>query len=413
MCRRRVDAPTVPPYKGRVVHLYTFRGLPDDLTMTQPAPTADADETLLAHVRLACVTGVGARLRQILIDHFGSPERVFTATPAELAAIPGVGPKLAAAIPAMAEVPEASRIVDVCRSRGVLIVPSGDDSYPGLLARIDDPPQLLFVRGDLQPCDSLAVAIVGARHATAYGKRVAAQLAGGLARAGYTVVSGLARGIDAAAHRGALDAGGRTIAVLGTGVLNIYPVEHADLAAEIIGRGAVVSEAPPFAEPHPGAFPQRNRIVSGLSLGTIVVEAAERSGALITARLAAEQGREVFAVPGQIDCRMARGCHGLIRDGVKLVESVDDVLEELGPLFQTTTSADGRQVRTAAELQLDDVERQVLAAVDTEAGGGDAAEIDGVVAASGLATSRVLAAIGVLEMRRILRRLPGNRVGRC
>jgi DNA processing protein len=255
------------------------------------------------------------------------------------------------------------------------------------------------------------VAVVGSRHPSPYGKRIASQLAGGLVRAGYTVVSGLARGIDAAAHRGALDAGGRTIAVLGTGVLNIYPPEHADLAAEVIGHGALLSEAPPLSEGHAGAFPQRNRIVSGLALGTIVVEAAERSGALITARLAGEQGREVFAVPGQVDCRTARGCHRLIRDGAKLVESVDDVLEELGPLFEISTSADGRAIRSPAELHLGDVEQQVLAAVDAS-GSPSSVDIDGIVAASGLTASQVLSTIGVLEMRRIIRRLPGNRVGR-
>jgi DNA processing protein len=194
-------------------------------------------------------------------------------------------------------------------------------------------------------------------------------------------------------------------------VLNVYPPEHAELATEIIGRGALVSEAPPFSEPFAGAFPQRNRIVAGLSLGTVVVEAADRSGALITARLAADQGREVFAVPGEIDCRMARGCHALLRDGATLVGSVDDILEELGPLFETATTADGRDVRSPAELQLDDIERAVLAAHDSlgERGGAD---IDDLVATSGLAASQVLSTIGVLEMRRILRRLPGNRVAR-
>jgi DNA processing protein len=260
------------------------------------------------------------------------------------------------------------------------------------------------------------VSIVGARHATAYGRRVAHQLAGALARAGYTVVSGLARGIDAAAHRGALDAGGRTLAVLGSGVLSVYPPEHAELAVEVARQGAVIGEAPPLASPQPGAFPSRNRIVSGLTLGTVVVEAADRSGALITARLAGEQGREVFAVPGPIDSRMSRGCHKLLRDGARLVESVDDILEELGPLFEPTVAADGREVRSPAELQLGDLERSVLAALDAqvaEAGGGQASvDLDELMAATELAASRVLAAVGVLETRRIVRRLPGNRVAR-
>jgi DNA processing protein len=243
--------------------------------------------------------------------------------------------------------------------------------------------------------------------------KVAERLAGGLARAGYTVVSGLARGIDAAAHRGALAAGGRTIAVLGSGVLNVYPPEHADLAREVIDSGALVSELPPLMEPTAGTFPQRNRIVSGLSLGVVVVQAAERSGALITARLAGDQGREVFAVPGEIDCRMSRGSHRLIRDGAKLVEHVDDIIEEFGPLFETATTADGRAVHAAAELQLADVERQVLAAYDTAAGGGTGpVSIDAIIDATALAASQVLATLCALEMRRLIRRLPGNQVAR-
>ncbi len=370
-----------------------------------------SDSDLLAHVRLACVPGVGSRLRRMLLERFGSPEQVLAASAEEIASVARIGPKLLASFAEAATSRVAEETLALCRARGVSLLVEGSDSYPGLLSRIADPPGLLFVRGRLEPCDALAVAVVGARNASPYGKRVAWQLAGGLVRSGYTVISGLARGIDAAAHRGALDAGGRTIAVLGTGVLEIYPPEHEDLAAEVLARGAVVSEAPPLAEAHAGAFPQRNRIVSGLSLGTVVVEAAERSGALITARLATEQGREVFAVPGPIDSRTSRGCHGLIRDGAKLVESVDDILEELGPLFETTVGRDGQMVKSPAELDLGDVERQVLAAVDGHAVAG-ACDIDAVVAETALAASQVLSTIGVLEMRRIVKRLPGNRVAR-
>lgn len=377
--------------------------------MPSTSPCDPADPRLLARVRLACVPGIGSRMHQILIERFGSPEAVFAAPAAEVAAIPKVGRRLAAALAAAAEDTAAEGVVDLCRNRGVTIIPAETASYPGLLARIADPPGLLFARGQLKACDNLAVAIVGARHATAYGRRIAWQLAGGLARAGYTIVSGLARGIDAAAHRGALDAGGRTIGVLGSGVLRIYPPEHADLAAEIVQHGCLLSESPPLLEPFPGCFPQRNRIVSGMCLGTVVVEASERSGALITARLAAEQGREVFAVPGPIDARMSRGCHQLIRDGVRLVQSVDDILEELGPLFETTTSADGRRIASPAELRLDDVERRLLDAVDTAT----PTAIEDLVETSGLAASQVLATLGVLEMRRLVRRLPGNRVARA
>jgi DNA processing protein len=379
-----------------------------------PPTAAIASDHLRDHVRLACLPGVGSRARRDLLAHFGSPEAVLAASPAALASVPGVGRRLAKAIPGQADTTAADAVLDLCQERGVGILLEGSAGYPPLLGRISDPPGLLFVRGSIEPCDSLAIAIVGSRHATAYGRRIAWQLAGGLARAGYTIVSGLARGIDAAAHRGALDAGGRTLAVLGSGVLNIYPPEHADLADEVVARGGLLAEVPPQTAPQAGCFPQRNRIVSGLSLGVIVVEAAERSGALITARLAGEQGREVFAVPGPIDARLSRGCHGLIRDGARLVQGIDDVLDELGPLCEATLAADGRRVHAPAELRLDDVERRVLAAFDGEADGATrAASIDDVIAASGLATSQVLATLGVLEMRRILRRLPGNRVERA
>ncbi len=380
------------------------------------SPVMLADHDLFAQVRLACVPGIGGIRRKRLLERFGSPQAIFAAAFEDLATVEGVGTALARSIPTFADAPVAEETVDLCRRRGVDILVEGVAGYPRLLGHIDDPPGLLFVRGAFEPCDAIAVAIVGARHASAYGRRVARLLAGGLARAGCTIVSGLARGIDEAAHRGALDAGGRTIAVLGSGVLEIYPPEHADLALEVTRHGAVVSEAPPLTQPQAGAFPARNRIISGLCLGTIVVEAADRSGALITARLAGEQGREVFAVPGPIDSRMSRGCHKLIRDGAKLVECVDDVLEELGPLFEKATDATGREVHSPAELKLDDVERQVLAILDerkAEGGHAVSVNIDDIVADTGLAASQVLAAIGVLEMRRIARRLPGNRIARA
>jgi len=385
--------------------------------MAEPAsPARPSDESLLAHVRLASVPGVGGLARKRLLARFGTPQAVFAAGPQELADVDRIGARLVQAIQRTAESRIAEETIDLCHRRDVAMLLEGAAGYPRLLAQIDDPPGVLFVRGHLDPCDALAVAVVGARHATAYGRRVAGQLAGALARAGYTVVSGLARGIDQAAHRGAIEAGGRTIAVLGSGVLCVYPPEHTDLAVEVTRHGAVISEAPPLGAPVPGAFPSRNRIVSGLSLGTVVVEAAERSGALITARLAGEQGREVFAVPGPIDSRMSRGCHCLIRDGAKLVESIDDILEELGPLFEPSVAADGREIHAPAELRLDEVERTVLAAVDSRlAAAGDgtgSVAVDDLVADGDLAVSRVLAAIGALEMRRLVRRLPGNRLAR-
>jgi DNA processing protein len=206
----------------------------------------------------------------------------------------------------------------------------GSPGYPALLAQISRPPNTLWVRGQLAVCDSTAVAIVGSRAATREGRAVAAELAAGLARAGVVVVSGLARGIDSAAHEGALDAGGLTVAVVGTGVDVVYPAEHKALTDRILERGAVVSELPPGTPPRVAHFPMRNRIISGLSRAVVVVEAAEKSGALITAREAADQGRDVMAVPGRVVGGGNRGAHALLRDGAKLVECADDILQELG-----------------------------------------------------------------------------------
>jgi DNA processing protein len=255
------------------------------------------------------------------------------------------------------------------------------------------------------PNDAMAIGIVGTRHATSYGLRQAERLAGGLSRAGLTIISGLARGIDAAAHRGALSAGGRTIAILASGVMNIYPPEHDQLAAEIAAQGALVSEAPPLSSPLAGTFPQRNRIISGMSLGIIVVEAAHRSGALITARHAMEQGREVFAVPGHVDSRTSQGCHALIRDGARLIETADDVLEELGPLVEAIPRDDGRSIHHPAELLLSEIEQHVLSAVNTEA-----TTLDQIIIQTGLPVPQVLATVSVLEMRRLIRRLSGSTV---
>jgi DNA processing protein len=274
-----------------------------------------------------------------------------------------------------------------------------------MLREIPDPPGVLFLRGELTPADALAVGIVGTRHGTQYGLRQAERLAGSLARAGLTIVSGLARGIDAAAHRGALAAGGRTLGVLASGVLNIYPPEHEKLAAEVAAAGALLSEQPPHSAPLAGTFPQRNRLISGLSLGVIVIEAAERSGALITARHAMEQGREVFAMPGNVDSRCSRGCHRLIRDGAKLIETADDVLEELGPLVEAVPRGDGQVIHHPAELMLNETEQQVLAAI-----GSESTPIDQIIATSGLPVARVLATLSVLEMRHLIRRLSGTTV---
>ena len=376
---------------------------------TQPLiqqPPDAADDRLTAALRLSLVPGIGPRTWASLIERFGEPRAVLSAAPSELREVPGIGAKLMHAIAAAHEIDAAGQL-DLCRRNSVQIIVRDSPAYPPQLTLIPDPPPVLFVQGTLQPNDALAIAIVGSRHGTHYGVTQAERLAGSLARAGMTIISGLARGIDAAAHRGALAAGGRTLAVLGSGVLNIYPPEHDELAAQVRASGALLSEAPPQASPHSGAFPHRNRIISGLSLGVLVVEASARSGALITARHAMEQGREVYAVPGRIDSRTSQGCHRLIRDGAKLVETVDDILEELGPLANPAPDQAGQTVHHPAELQLNDLERQVLAAIDTQP-----ISLDQVVAASRLPVPQVLATLSALEMRRLVRRVSGTLVAR-
>ncbi len=375
--------------------------------MTEPNPPCfeTAGDDLVDTLRLSLISGVGPRIRQALLERFGSARAALAAAPSELRTVHGVGPKLTHKIAGADHEIDVEAEIALCREHGIDILTESHVAYPRVLREIHDPPGVLFVRGALKPNDALAIGIVGTRHGTQYGLRQAERLAGGLARAGLTIISGLARGVDAAAHRGALGAGGRTIAVLASGVMNIYPPEHDKLAEEVAAQGALVSESPPRAEPLAGTFPQRNRLISGMSLGVIVVEAAQRSGALITARHAMEQGREVFAVPGNVDSRTSRGCHQLIRDGAKLVESADDVLEELGPLVEAAPRDDGQVIHHPAELLLNELEQQVLSAI-----GGEATPIDRIVSQTGLPVQQVLSTLSVLEMRRLVRRLSGATV---
>lgn len=362
-------------------------------------PSAD----LRFAMQLSLISGVGPKVFADLIEQFGSPQAALAAGPAALQQVPGVGTKLARAIVSAESFDEVDSAIALCAKNSIAILQRGHENYPKLLFEIYDPPNLLYVQGKLEPVDELAIAIVGSRHATNYGLTQAEKLARGLSLAGLTIVSGLARGIDQAAHRGALAAGGRTIAVLGGGVLNIYPPENAGLSKEVRNQGALISEAHPMSAPKSGSFPQRNRIISGMCLGVIIVEAAQKSGALITARLGNEQGREVFAVPGRVDSRLSVGCHRLIRDGAKLVQTVDDVLEELGPLA-TPIRVDSQQVmRNPAELKLNEQETAVLQAIDTHP-----TDMDTIVSKSGLPIARVLSTISVLEIRRLVRRLSGS-----
>lgn len=366
--------------------------------------SGEIEPELLHLLCLTQVAGVGPLTFQALLSHFRTAGRVLSASPRALMEVPGVGPKLAERIARALREIDPRVEWERCRQHGVSVLTRGSAGYPESLRRIPDPPSLLYLRGEYRAADQLAIAMVGARRATPYGLRVAERLAGSLARVGFTVVSGLARGIDAAAHRGAMKAGGRTIGVVGNGLSEVYPPEHEDLAAEVVAHGALVSELPMTQKPLAGLFPQRNRIISGLCLGVIVVEAAPRSGSLSTAKHAMEQDREVFAVPGPIDSLNSRGCHALIRDGATLVESVDDVLEALGPLVQEIKpQEDAVPVRHPAELALSDHERNILGYLDDLPRG-----VDELAGRAGLAASQVLATLTVLEMRKVIRRVPGN-----
>jgi DNA processing protein len=369
-------------------------------------PDEASIETLRDLIRLVHTPGVGPLTLKALLAHFGTAAKVLRATPAQLARVDGVGPKTAEKIAAARGEIDPEVELSLAARHGVTLHTLADPVYPPLLQQIHDPPPLLYARGTLDPADARAIAIVGSRRATAYGQRVAEKLARSLARAGLTVVSGLARGIDAAAHRGALAAGGRTLAVLANGLAQVYPPEHEALAAQISQSGAILSEMPMRQDPLAGLFPQRNRIISGLSHGVVIVEAAPRSGSLVTAQHAVEQNREVFAIPGPIDSLASRGPHQLIRDGARLVETVDDILEELAPhireqLDPSPAPEDATDAPTHPHLS--DQQKAVLSHLDDLPKGADE-----LIALTGLAASQIMATLSVLEMRRLIRRAPGN-----
>ncbi|MEZ6136702.1 MAG: DNA-processing protein DprA [Pirellulaceae bacterium] len=370
-------------------------------------PMIEDSQSLLDYLQVVMTTGVGPTVLARLLERFSTAGAILAASPVELSEVEGVGVTLARRLRSTQFREIAGGVIECCRANGIRILLPSDADFPDLLRQIPDPPSVLYVRGELRPTDSLALAIVGTRGASQYGRSQAERLARSLARAGLTIVSGLARGIDAAAHQGAIEAEGRTIAVLSNGVAEIYPPQNEELGKRIATSGALISEMPPGTKPKKGMFPQRNRLISGLSLGTLVVEAGERSGALITARLSGEQGREVFALPGLVTNPNSRGCHQLIRDGAHLVQDTEDILDALGPLFEGVIVSSEKTIRHAAELQLNDQESAVLQAINVEP-----TDINSVITNSGLPVPRVLSTLSVLEMRRLVRRTSGQMVQR-
>lgn len=290
----------------------------------------------------------------------------------------------------------------------ICAIPRGDVRYPTALAAIDDPPDMLWLTGNADALRSVCVAIVGSRAASAYGLAVARRLGADLARRSVTVVSGLARGVDSAAHRGALEGGGTTIAVFGCGVDVIYPAEHRQLAREVCGCGALVSEFPPGTPPLKAHFPQRNRIISGVSLAVVVVEAAERSGSLITARFALEQGRAVLAVPGNVLGGRNCGSHALLKDGAKLVESADDILEELPSPLGTRDWGAGNSSPEEPPARRFASQDPVLRSMDE----GESYDLDEIAERSGVDRMKLLPRLVELELAGALRRVAGGRFSR-
>ncbi len=358
-----------------------------------------------AYIALNLFEGIGPVRVRALLDALGSASAILEASVEALCGAKGVGRTLAEGVRRQADVVDVGAEEARAAELGARIVSFVDPEYPEPLKSIHDPPLALYVRGTLLPSDRHAIGVVGSRSCTHYGTQVADRLSFQLAKQGYTVVSGLARGIDAAAHGGALKGKGRTLALMGTGIDQVYPPENAKLAEEIVGNGALLTEFPVGFKPTRQSFPQRNRLISGLSRGVLVVEAARGSGAMQTVDEANEQGRLVFAVPGRIDNPSAGGCNFLIKNGAKLVEDVDDIVEEFEYLIPPNPS--GREDPGVAKprVQLDDNERRILEVLGREEMGQDE-----LIRASGLPASAVATSLLLLEMKRQVKTLPGRNI---
>jgi len=361
----------------------------------------NVERRLFDWIALSLVDGLGRVSYRNLIQKFHSPDQVFKASAKDLETVGGIRGKVVEQIKGFKKTAEVEHELELIEQHRVTLVTLVDDNYPSHLLHIYDPPPFLYVKGELRKEDSLSVAVVGSRFASHYGKSSAESISRDLAREGLTVVSGMARGIDASAHRGALRGGGRTIAVLGCGIGVNYPMENRQLKEAIASQGAVLSEFPLSASPAASHFPMRNRIISGLSLGVVVVEASHRSGSLITARLALEQGRDVFAVPGSIDSLRSRGTHKLIKDGAKLVEDAQDIITELLPQIKTRPRSAASPQRK--ETLLNEEARCILDAL-----GQNQLQIDRIITETGLQSNRIASILLDLELKGMVRQLPGK-----
>jgi DNA processing protein len=358
-----------------------------------------------ALVALNMIEGVGpVRVRQLL-NHFGDVTAVFRASRNEILAVRGIGREVGESITNWEKNVDLAGELKRVEEYGCHIVTQEDENYPELLREIYDPPIVLYVKGDLRPSDKNGVAIVGSRQTTSYGIEVARKFGYQLGYIGVTVVSGGARGIDTAAHQGTLSAKGRTICVLGTGINIVFPPENRELFERISASGAVVTQYPFNRNADKQSFAIRNRIVAGMTLGTVVVEANLTSGALITANFATEYGRQVFAVPGRIDSPRSKGCHELIKKGAKLCEGAEDILSEFEYLFPSSNRPPApNETGVLPTLTLSENEQRVYDALD----GKEPTPIDDVIRHSGLPASTVSVTLLSLEMKRIVRQMPGK-----
>ncbi len=387
-----------------MIHKAQMNVMDTSLTFSKrTASTAPVQNEDARWIALSRVKGLGCVSFKKLAAHFVDPTKAFSATAPELMAVPELDHSVIDGLLSFSEWEAVAEEIRRAERAGAKIVTFLDANYPAPLRMIADPPPLLYVKGELGAKDEKAVAVVGSRSASDYGRRVARDLCRGLVSLGFTVVSGMARGIDGVAHETALSAGGRTIAVLGSGVDLVYPPDHAKLYRHISENGAVISELPIGTRPLAYHFPARNRLISGLSLGVVVVEATEKSGSLITAALALEQGREVFAVPGEVGSSRSRGAHRLIRQGAKLVESVDDIVEEIAPQLLSRRGDALKQARRLPENASDGV-RKIFGLLQERP-----LQIDEVIEASGFTSPKVLEILLELELQGYLRQLPGKR----
>jgi DNA processing protein len=357
---------------------------------------------------LRSIPGVGLVLGQRLLRRFGGPGAVFQASFQDLVSVKGITPALAQAILSFRDWDKLEEHLARLTAQGAEMITRDDPRFPARLQEIPYPPPFLLVKGSLTPADHLAVAMVGTRSASYYGLKAGRRLAGALAARGVTVVSGLARGIDTAAHQGALEMSGRTLAVLGCGLDVVYPPENVKLYQEIPEQGALVSEFPLGTPPEAKNFPIRNRLISGLALGVVVIEAGVKSGTTITVRYALDQGREVFAVPGPIDSPTSIGPHRLIQEGAKLVQDVEDILQELpalrqapGPLFASTAPSDRlAEIPGPSRPAPEDPLLPHL--------GSEPVQLEELVQAARLPAQDVLARLTLLELQGLVKELPGK-----